>query len=99
MKLKLSQLKKIIREAILETMGNATTVPNTPVINNFMGLEFADREQLTKNSLKDKDDEDLDSTLSHFSEPMYDKEDCWGPVPPSEDNNPYMLLDPYTKNI
>ena len=94
MKITVGQLRSIIRNAILEAAGGIT-LPHMPVIRNAMGPEFADREQLGRISIKDVEDED--EITPHLREPLYDAEDCWGPVPPTGDD-PYVLPDPYTND-
>jgi len=41
--------------------------------------------------------DDPDELTPHLREPIYDEEDCWGPVPPTG-NDPYALPDPYAKD-
>lgn len=93
MKIKLGQLRSIIRELIREA-GGGTTLPRSPRIRNAMQPDFSDREQLGKIS---RQQEDPDELAPHLREPVYDFEDCYGPVPP-QDKNPYALPDPYTKD-
>jgi len=94
MKLSVRQLRNIIRNALIEGAGGIT-LPRMPVIRNSMGPEFADREQLGRINAKDVDDPD--ELTPHLREPIYDEEDCWGPVPPTG-NDPYALPDPYAKD-
>jgi len=94
MKLTLGKLRSIIRKVIVEGAGG-TTLPKTPMIRTATGLEFSDREQLGRVSTKDVDDED--DVVPHLREPVYQEEDCWGPVPPIQ-QNPYVLPDPYAKD-
>jgi len=94
MKIKLGQLRNLIRETILE-MGGGITLPKMPIIRNAMGPELADREQLSLVSQKDIDDNDF--VAPHLREPIYDEEETWGPVPPTGDD-PYTLPDPYSKD-
>jgi hypothetical protein len=93
MKITIGQLRTIIRNTLLEAAGG-TTLPHMPVIRNAMGPDFADREQLGRISKKDEDEGEI---TPHLREPLYDEEDCWGPVPPTQ-QNPYMLPDPYAKD-
>jgi len=94
MKIRLGQLRRIIREALVEA-GGGITVPPRPNIRNAMEPSMADREQIGRISIKDKDDPEEISP--HLQEPVYDEEDCWGPVPP-KGANPYAMPDFYTKD-
>ena len=94
MKIRLSQLRRIIREALLEA-GGGITVPPRPNIRNAMEPSMADREQIGRVSIKDKDDPEEIS--SHLQEPLYSAEECWGPVPPVG-AGPYATSDPYSKD-
>ena len=95
MKLTLGRLRHIIRTIVLET-GGGTTLPHMPIIRNSIGPDFSDREQLGRISSKDKQDEP-DELAPHLREPVYSEDDCWGPVPPTQEN-PYMVPDPYSKD-
>lgn len=94
MKITLGELRRIIRSVVEEGAGG-TTLPKLPMIRNAMGPEFSDREQLGRISVKDADDED--DVSPHLREPVHQEEDCWGPVPPIQ-QNPYVLPDPYAKD-
>ncbi len=74
-------------------IGGGSRLPRTPYIRNAMSPEMSDREQLGKISKG----EDPDELSPHLREPVYDYEDCYGPVPPSG-KNPYAIPDPYTKD-
>lgn len=94
MRIRIIELRRIIREALLES-GGGTTMPPRPVVNNPMSPSMADREQLGRISIKDS--EDPEEVSPHLREPLYDEEDCHGPVPPTR-QNPYALPDPYTQD-
>lgn len=94
MKITIGELRKIIRSMVSET-GGGTTLPKLPMIRNAMGPEFSDREQLGRISTKDMNDEE--EVSPHLREPEYSEDECWGPVPPTQEN-PYTLPDPYTKD-
>ena len=94
MKITLGKLREIIRSTILETAGG-TTLPHMPIIRNSIGPDFSDREQLDRMSSKDMDEPD--ELSPHLREPVNPEEDCWGPVPPIQ-QNPYILPDPYSKD-
>ena len=63
------------------------------IIRNAMQPELSDREQLGKIA-KPRDPNEISP---HLVEPVYDYEDCYGPVPP-QGKNPYTLPDPYNKD-
>jgi hypothetical protein len=94
MKIKLGELRQIIRSAIAEAAGGIT-LPKNPVIRNAMGPELADREQIAKMSATSI--VKYDELSPHLKEPIYDEEDTWGPVPPTG-NDPYVMPDPYSKD-
>jgi len=93
MKITLGKLRQIIRNTLIEA-GGGTTLPKLPMIRNAMGPEFSDREQLGRISPKDNDEDEISP---HLREPQYTEEECWGPVPPDQEN-PYMIPDPYNKD-
>lgn len=93
MKITVGELRSIIRAAIREGAGGIT-LPHMPVVRNAMGPDFADREQLGRVSMKDKEEDEL---APHLREPVYSEEDCWGPVPPGG-HDPYALPDFYTND-
>ena len=56
--------------------------------------DMIDREQL--GYLADIDIDTNDNDLpAHLRDPVEDPEDCWGPVPPTQDD-PYVQPDPFT---
>ena len=59
-------------------------MPPRPMIRNPMAPSMSDREQIGKNSIQNMDDPEEISP--HLREPVYDDEDCWGPVPPTAEN-------------
>lgn len=94
MKITLGDLRKIIKQAIVET-GGGTTLPRMPMIRNAMQPDFSDREQIGKISTQNI--EDPEELPPHLREPVYSPEETWGPVPPTAPN-PYTLPDPYAKD-
>ena len=94
MKIRLGELRRIIRQSIMEA-GGATTMPPRPVTRDPNSPSMADREQLGRISIRDMDDPD--DVSPHLSDPIYDDEECWGPVPP-KGANPYATPDPYTQD-
>jgi hypothetical protein len=93
MKISIKELREIIRSVILEAAGGIT-LPHIPMVRNAMGPDFADREQLGRVSIKDVDEEEISP---HLIDPVHSEEECWGPVPPT-DNDPYAIADPYTRD-
>lgn len=95
MKLTVGRLRRLIKE-VLEEAGGASPTPPRPNVRNAMAPSMADREQIGRISIKDKDGPEEIS--SHLQEPVHDEEDCWGPVPPTA-QNPYAMPDFYTKDF
>lgn len=97
-KLTVHELKRLVAEALkLEWAGAPPTKPE-PYIGNSMSPSWSSREQLA--SLKDNDVDtvdDFDELPSHLREPVYDKEECFGPVPPDVPD-PYVQQDPYARD-
>jgi hypothetical protein len=94
MKIRLSELRKLIRAALLE-IGGAAATQRRPMDRNPMSPSMADREQIGRISVKDIDDPE--EVSPHLRDPLYDEEECWGPVPPVA-QNPYVLPDMYAKD-
>lgn len=76
-------------------IGGGTTMPPRPTVRNPMAPSMADREQIGRISVRDSDDPE--DVSPHLRDPLYDKEDCWGPVPP-KGANPYAMPDPYSQD-
>lgn len=93
MKMTMRQLRRIIRECLAEAGGAVATKPRATETNP-MSPSLPDREELGRNSIRDLD---VDEVSPHLREPMYDPEDCWGPVPPVGDN-PHVGPDPFTRD-
>lgn len=94
MKITIGSLKRLIRDALLEG-GGGTTMPPRPMIRNPMSPSMADREQIGKNSIQNMD---TDEISPHLKDPVYDEEDCYGPVPPNAEQ-PYALPDPFAQDF
>jgi hypothetical protein len=92
MKISLGKLRLIIRNILVEA-GGGTTLPRSPMVRNAMAPDLADREQLG-NIRRPRDPDEI---APHLIDPVEDMEDCYGPVPPT-DNNPYALPDPFTRD-
>jgi hypothetical protein len=95
MKMTIGDLRKTIRE-VLSEVGGAKSTPSRPTVNNPMSPSMADREQIGRVSVKDS--EDPEEITDHLRDPLYDEEECWGPVPPTS-QNPYALPDYFTKDF
>lgn len=95
MRISVGHLREIIREVLEEATGAAPTPPR-PNVRNAMSPSMADREQLGRITIRDKDDPD--ALAPHLQEPEEDPEDCWGPVPPIAPN-PCAMLDFYSKDF
>lgn len=93
MKITVKEIRKIIRDILLNETGGGTTLPKMPIIRNALGQDFSDREQLGRIAKP----RDPDEIAPHLREPIYDEEDTWGPVPPIAPD-PYALPDMYTKD-
>lgn len=93
MRISIGRLRRIIREVILEA-GGGITVPPRATQANPMAPSMPDREQIGRVSIRDVD---VDDVAPHLREPVYDEDDCWGPVPPTG-ANPYAMPDPYAKD-
>lgn len=94
MRITVGRLRRIIRQTLGEAAGGIT-VPPRPTVRNAMAPSMADREQIGRISIRDKDDPE--DVSPHLREPEYDQEECWGPVPPTG-ANPYAMPDPYTQD-
>lgn len=94
MKIRVRELRRVIRQVLREA-GGGTTIPSRPVVNNPMSPSMADREAIGRISISSLDDPD--EVAPHLREPVYDEEDCFGPVPPTAEN-PYILPDYYSKD-
>ena len=89
MKIRLGELRRIIREVLVEA-GGGTTVPPQPVKTNPGISSMPNREQIGRISVKDLDNPE--ELSPHLREPVHDEEDCWGPVPPTAPN-PHAMPD------
>jgi hypothetical protein len=95
MQIRLRELRRLIREALLEAGGAWSSHP-VPVSRNYgMNNIVNDREQLTQITARDLDDPD--DLSPHLQDAINDDEYDPGPVPPVG-ANPYLLPDPYVKD-
>lgn len=94
------ELKHMIHRVIAEAGGNMPTKPQP--YDGPMPPTGWSREQLTflnSSDLDTVDDEGNETLLPpHLRDPMYDEEDCFGPVPPG-DNAVYPEMDYFTTDV
>jgi hypothetical protein len=85
-----------LRRFIVESLNNDFATMNRGIFTgrNPMSPEQVDREAI--GSLADPtNDEDVNDYLpAHLREPLEDKVDCYGPVPPTR-NQQFVIEDPY----
>jgi hypothetical protein len=93
MKITLGQLRSIIRHALLEA-GGASPIPSQPYTRNAMSPDINHREQLGKLEFGEVEDE----LPEHLREPELTPEECWGPVPPNDENDPGVYQDPFVRS-
>jgi hypothetical protein len=87
--IRLGDLRRVIREA-----AGASAFPGQP-IRNALSPDINDREQIGSLTNKAMDTvDDPDGLPEHLREPTVDREDCFGPVPPTAEV-PYVQVDPY----
>lgn len=92
--IRVRDLKRLIRHQLIEIGGGTSTTPR-PLAGDPMSSSLSDREQLGRNSIRSLDDPD--EVAPHLQEPVYDEEECWGPVPPKAPS-PHAMPDPLNKD-
>jgi hypothetical protein len=90
----LRSLRRIIREAMIAEIGGGIPNKPQPMTRNPMSPDINNREQIGKMETGDQEDDEL---APHLMEPIYSKEDCYGPVPPDAED-PYVQQDPYVND-
>lgn len=90
----LGELRLLVLEAIMEAGGGNASYP---YIRDAVGPSMADREAIGHLADGGMDDEE-DELPPHLREPQEDPEDCFGPVPPTDEDNPYAISDPYASD-
>lgn len=80
-----SVLRQCIKEILAEVLEG-------PHISNVLSHDLADRDQLV--DLTKFEDEEISP---HLSEPVLSPEECFGPVPPTNDD-PGVYADPFTRD-
>lgn len=89
MRLRLGRLRALVREALAEAYPLPHVAPSPA---------STDRESLDSLARSSKDKAGKDEELpAHLQDPVEDPEDCYGPVPPDDKNQPYVTSDPYAK--
>lgn len=56
-------------------------------------------ESMIKNEPGSLDLEDVESLPAHLIDTTGDEKDDFGPVPPSNENDPYAMMDPFAKDF
>ena len=94
MRITVGRLRRIIRESLNEA-GGGTSIGTRPTSTNPAISSISDREQIGRNSIRDMDDPD--EIAPHLMDPLYNREECEGPVPPTG-KHPYVSPDPYSQD-
>lgn len=94
MRITIGKLRKIIRENLIE-VGGGVSIGSRPTTSNPAISSISDREQIGRISVKDIDDSD--DIAPHLKDPMYDRDEVEGPVPPTGEH-PYASPDPINKD-
>lgn len=96
MRIKVGDLRAIVRAAVLES-GGGVPMKRQPMQRNPMSPDVSHREQI--GSLGDIDiDTELDDELPpHLRNPYEEPEDIFGPVPPDAED-PYAQQDPFVRD-
>lgn len=90
----IAELKRIIRSSLVEWAGAPPSRMNPTVVLDPLAPSLIDREQL--GSLADAEPMSRTQGISsHLLDPNVDIDDCFGPVPPG-DNDARVNADPYT---
>ena len=82
-----------MRATLSESMGGWASPPQPLGRSPGYEPDIVNREQIGRMESGTQDDEELDS---HLTDPLYDEEDCWGPVPPKV-GDPWVQQDPYVR--
>jgi len=92
MKSTLITLRYLIRSLINEAYASNVDGPH---ISNVLSQHLADRDPIPHLGVRSKKDDD--EIAAHLMEPEVNMEDCYGPVPPLQDE-PGVFSDPFTKD-
>ncbi len=85
-----------MRASLLEWAGAPPNKPE-PYVGDSFGSDWTSREALTSLADVDVDTEQGDELPPHLREPLYDEEDCYGPVPPTAEQ-PGVYSDPFVRD-
>jgi len=95
-KIKLKELRRIIRDALVNEVGANGSWPGQPVMRNALSPDINSREAIGKMTAKNLDT-DEEGVPEHLREPQVTPEECYGPVPP--DSEPVSVhADPFTRD-
>lgn len=97
MKLTLGRFRSIVREALTREGAGGVPSKAQPFIGDETGSTWNSREQLAALKDQDTDTETGDELPPHLREPMYDADECFGPVPPDAPE-PWILSDPFVRD-
>lgn len=98
MKIRIDELRSVIRVCLLEAGGGMAFKPQ-PYHRNALSPAVSSREELGKLKQLDIDTElDGDTDVSaHLRDVIVTPEECYGPVPPVQ-NDPYTMQDPMVQD-
>lgn len=95
-KIRLGNLKKLL-ELVFNEAGGGTPMRTEPFIGSATSPSTDSREQIRSLGDPDPEAQEDDELPPHLREPIYDKEDCYGPVPPVAED-PYVQADPFAQD-
>lgn len=98
MRLTVKQLRARISEELELEWAGAPPNKQEPFVGDSHGSAWNSREQLDSLKKSDVDTETGDELPPHLREPMYDAEDCFGPVPPDQPE-PHIQTDPFARDF
>lgn len=87
-------LRQYIRFLVKEAYASNVDGPH---LGNLMSSHLAQRDEIPYLGKKRNKEED-DEIAPHLRELEVDEKDCWGPVPPNEENEPGVFIDPFTQD-
>ncbi len=97
MKLTIKHLRSLVKEALASEGAGGMPSKAEPFIGDETGSQWNSREQLAALRNHDLDTEEGDELPPHLREPMYDDDECFGPVPPDAPP-PSILSDPFVRD-
>lgn len=96
-RIRVGQLRQIIRKSLGEVAGGATRPVFNDYIRNALSPDRSDREQLGWLATSETDIDDETGLPDHLLEPAVSREDCYGPVPPNAED-PRITQDPFVRD-